>query len=290
MSTYKQAPVDQSQPEIRKWIVDFTDDLPGGVTVSSAVATHTPPSGSAQSLSPTTATPLVSVSLGPVTVSGVHYVLVTATLSDGQKATCTIAVPVEPALAQPRAGMLNVINRLRQMSDAGPVDYVIAGVAYWSDLVLQSILDRHRSSHRRVELSVEAEYVAGAQEYHDYYTDLGDIEEAGSGTAAFVIEDGDGDAVTPNSYNYDAGHFRFTTDTNGATYYLTCRTFNMEAAAAEVWEAKAAHAAKGYDFSADDAKFDRSQYYDHCVKMAAKYRGLAGVVVSTFFRSDVEDE
>ena len=33
MATYKEATIQQSTGEIRKWTADFTDDLPGGITV-----------------------------------------------------------------------------------------------------------------------------------------------------------------------------------------------------------------------------------------------------------------
>jgi len=43
MATYKEATIQQSTGEIRKWTFDYTDDLPSGATVASGTATHTPP-------------------------------------------------------------------------------------------------------------------------------------------------------------------------------------------------------------------------------------------------------
>lgn len=187
-----------------------------------------------------------------------------------------------------RTGMANLIKRLRSMTETTASDYVIGADTYWSDDHLQGALDRQRQSNRREPLDVDYEYVGGDQQYRDYYTELRNIEEAASGTPVFVIENGSGSAVTPGTHNYDAGHFRFSTDTLGASYYLTCYTYNLEAAAADVWEQKASHAAKGYGFSADGGQFHREQVFAHCMDMARKFRNMAGIRVSTMFRADVD--
>ena len=49
-------------------------------------------------------------------------------------------------------------------------------------------------------------------------------------------------------------------------------TYDLNAAAADVWEEKAAALAEDYDFSADGASFKRSQSHQHATKMAAYYR------------------
>lgn len=85
----------QSLAEVRARNISFAADLPGSVTVSSATATHTPPSGVASA-------PVVdikadgtgTVTLGPVTVTGWHLVDVTANLSDGQKSQLRLVIPV----------------------------------------------------------------------------------------------------------------------------------------------------------------------------------------------------
>jgi hypothetical protein len=85
----------QSKAEIRIWDFDFSDDLRGGVTVVSATATHIPPSGTATI--PTVGSPVanvVPVSLGPVSVTGRHYLLCLATLSDGEKSELKLKIMV----------------------------------------------------------------------------------------------------------------------------------------------------------------------------------------------------
>lgn len=75
---------EQAKGEIRDWEWDVTDDLKTGVTVSSATATHTPPSGASSTATCTVASPVVSTRLGHLLVTGTHYLDVYATLSDGE--------------------------------------------------------------------------------------------------------------------------------------------------------------------------------------------------------------
>ena len=51
-------------------------DLQTGETVSSATVKHTPPSGSALTITSTVATPFVNMLFGPFNVAGRHYVAV----------------------------------------------------------------------------------------------------------------------------------------------------------------------------------------------------------------------
>jgi hypothetical protein len=92
MATYRFAGY-QSTKEKRTWRADFTDDLPAGVAVAGATATHVPPSGSAAT--PTVHTiennvagvaAIVPVSLDLIgsTALGEHYLDVVATLNNVQ--------------------------------------------------------------------------------------------------------------------------------------------------------------------------------------------------------------
>jgi len=49
-------------------------------------------------------------------------------------------------------------------------------------------------------------------------------------------------------------------------------TYDLNAAAADIWEEKAATVAEDFDFSADGGRYSRSQAYEHYMKMAARYR------------------
>lgn len=84
----------QTRNEVRTYFCDFTDDLPAGVTVSSAVVTHTPPSGSGSVAGTAVATPYVNVTFGTVAVVGTHYLDVLATLSDNEKSAMRLIVHI----------------------------------------------------------------------------------------------------------------------------------------------------------------------------------------------------
>ncbi len=53
-------------------------DLQEGEGVASATATHTPPSGSALTITPSIETPYVNMIFGPFSVAGIHLVKVQA--------------------------------------------------------------------------------------------------------------------------------------------------------------------------------------------------------------------
>ena len=82
----------QSKSEIRTYYCDFSPDLASGVTVSSAVATHIPPSGSALTPTVVVSIPYVNVTLGQLTVTGTHILSIVATLSSGDKSEIRLSI------------------------------------------------------------------------------------------------------------------------------------------------------------------------------------------------------
>lgn len=54
-------------------------------------------------------------------------------------------------------------------------------------------------------------------------------------------------------------------------------TYDLNAAAADVWEEKAAAVAALYDFSADGGKYSRDQAYQHAAHMARFYRSRSSM-------------
>jgi len=87
--------VAQSKSAIIPWPCDFTKSLTTGATVSSAVATHYPPSGTATNPVEQIASPIVYVKTGPLGVLGMHIVDVLATNSDGTKDDIRIYIRVD---------------------------------------------------------------------------------------------------------------------------------------------------------------------------------------------------
>ncbi len=59
---------------------------------------------------------------------------------------------------------------------------------------------------------------------------------------------------------------------NGVANSLWVESYDLNAAAADVWEEKAAALADKYDMSADGATLQRSKAYDQAMRMAARYR------------------
>lgn len=86
----------QAMTAIRTWFLDFTDELPQGVTLVNASALHVPPVGG----TPTTPVTIVQqdtqvwMTLGPVNVLGNHVVFVTYFMSDGEQDSIKLVVPV----------------------------------------------------------------------------------------------------------------------------------------------------------------------------------------------------
>jgi hypothetical protein len=102
------------------------------------------------------------------------------------------------------------------------------------------------------------------------------------------VEDSSGTTVSTANYSvdYQLGKITFAADTAGTTYYLNANSYDIYAAAADIWRTKAAHSAKMYDFSTDGHNLHRSQYMAQCLEMAKVYEGMAPRVSIGMDRSD----
>lgn len=189
-----------------------------------------------------------------------------------------------------RTSMSSLITRLRGMTNAGTADYTIAGSAYWTDDQLQEVLDQHRRDLNRVVLDPEPEYAGGTAYYYDYYAPVGNLEAYNATDAnVFQVEDMDGDAAGTADYTADylRGVIRFDADQGGTSYYLRGRTYNVNAAAADVWRRKAAHVADRFDIATDNHRLSRSQMIQQYLAMAQNYDREAGIRTATFVRTDL---
>jgi hypothetical protein len=191
-----------------------------------------------------------------------------------------------------RAGMANLILRLRALTEASASDYSIGVTTYWSDDQLQDILDGTRKDYRMVALEPQPEL--GSDGFYDYFDykippEIGrDFEEAGSGSI-WAVKKSDGTLISSSDYtvNYRAGLLRFNTDQAATFYFLDVRTFNLNAAAYEVWQTKAAHAVAGVDWKSDNHDIKGSQEYEHCMQMAERFRRMgSGWQSTTMVRVD----
>ncbi len=71
--------------EVATYYVDFAPDIPTGVTMTSATATHTPPSGTASTPVVVRSGTQVAVSIGPFSVKGDHLLSIFAHLDNSDK-------------------------------------------------------------------------------------------------------------------------------------------------------------------------------------------------------------
>jgi hypothetical protein len=286
MATFQEATIQQGTYEIRKWTADFTNDLPTSVTVASGTAVHTPPSGTAATLTISAASPYLSVTLGPLTVTGVHYLDFIGTFSNGEVSQVRVSFPVNYTAPTARAGMSDLIGMLRGYTDAGPNDYAIAGVAYWSDAQLQTVMDRNRKEFFHQAVSPMGSTVGGTVQYYRYETGIPNQE---SGTAVFKIQDVTGTTYNGTAYSADylSGIITWNSDTLGSSVYFTGRSYDLNAAASDVWRHKAVNVAKAYDFSTDNHRVARSQMFKQFMEMSSFYGQQAGPVNVSIYRSDV---
>jgi hypothetical protein len=193
-----------------------------------------------------------------------------------------------------RTGMATLITELRSMAEAGTADYSISSSTFWSDDHLQDVLDLHRTEIVFQPLTpYPTQGAGGTLLYNDYRSHYGMYEATTGGTAVFYVQDSTGANVGTALYtpDYRRGQVSFAANTAGTTYYLTGRSYDLDAAAADVWRRKASHyAPTSFDFSTDNHSVSRSQVYAHCLEMSNFYESKSGDAVSTIsmFRGDME--
>lgn len=192
-----------------------------------------------------------------------------------------------------RTGLSNLITELRGMTEAGTADYAVSGGTYWSDDHLQDVLDIHRTDVIFEQLSMYPVQVSGGSlSYKDYRSSHGYLEATTGGSAIFYIQDSTGANIGTANYtpDYRRGVFAFSTDQRGSVYYMTGSSYDLDAAAADVWRRKAAHiASTSFDFSTDNHSISRSQIYTHCLEMAEFFESKSSDVITSIplFRSDL---
>ncbi len=173
-----------------------------------------------------------------------------------------------------RTTLNDLITRLRTLvGDPAGTDQT------WSDDELQDFLDANRLDVRHATLRPETTWSDGTVTYTDYYADYGHWE------SGVVLEDSEGDDLTPASSNLVVGHWTFADQ--DPNVYITGKTFDLYAAAADVLEAWAAKVALEFSFSADGSTFNRVQKRESLLSVAAQYRRKARPTRATMVRDDV---
>lgn len=282
----------QATTETRTHYVDFTKDLPTGVTVSSCTAgTGQFPTGGTAGIS----IGAIASNIAPITITnpspaGLYDIRGTATLSDAETIVFMLHVPV--VWKDTRDGMDYLIAELRSLTDAGYDDFRVAGVPYWSDKQLQDHLDRHRIDFVEETLAPVQQLRNGTTYYLDYQSQYKNLEGVASGTGVFKLDNAAGTNLGTAlwSADYSLGIVTFASDTLGSSVVLTGRSYDMNAAAADVWRKKAVSGAKMYAFSTGGQSFQRNQFFQHCMTMAQHYESLAAPNVLSIYRSDNDAE
>lgn len=278
----------QFRTEKRTYPCDFTDDLLDGVTVTGGTIVHTPPSGSGNTIGTVVASPFINATLGTVSVTGKHFLDITAGLSNGEIAAMRLVIPVIEGAAC-RSTLGDLVTTLRGLTDAGYLDWQLGTATFWDDMQLQIALDRHRVDIYREQLTARPGYAgSGTIQYKEYRSGYNNLEQSDGSTTLF-LEDGAGTdfGTALWSADYARGIVTFAADTGGSVVYLTGRSYDLNAAAADVWRIKAANAAKLYDMSTDNHSLSRSQIKAHCIEMAEYYESQGGFRVVTMVRSDL---
>ena len=192
-----------------------------------------------------------------------------------------------------RTTLANLIEELRSLTEAGTAEYTLGTTTYWQDETLQNILDIHRQDIRFSQLqSYPDQGVGGTLQYFEYRSPYAYFEQTSGGSSILYLQDSTGATLGTSLWgaDYRRGVFTFTSDLRGTVVYLTGRTYDINAAAADVWRRKAAHyAPSSFDFSTDNHSIRRAQVYEHAVDMVKFFQGISGgsVQVVERFRSDV---
>ncbi len=192
-----------------------------------------------------------------------------------------------------RSGMTALIEELRGLTEAGTSEYTLGTTVYWSDNALQDVLDIHRQDLRFTQLKPYPNQVQGGSlVWYDYLSDSGYLEQTTGGSLILWLQDSTGATLGTALWNadYRRGMFTFVNSAGGTSIYMTGRSYDMNAAAADVWRRKAAHyAPSSFDFSTDNHSISRAQVYDHAMEMAEFFAGMSGDALDVVqrWRSDM---
>jgi hypothetical protein len=190
-----------------------------------------------------------------------------------------------------RTSMADLLLALRGLTSAGSAEYTVAGSAYWTDDQLQAVMDRHVYPIRHEALNPQPSIGAGGTvSYFNYQSPRRFWESTSGGTSRFIVQDESGATVGTSAYtvDYPYGRLTFGTDTTGLTRYVTGFSYDMNAAAADIFTQKAAHYVTAYDISTDNHSLSRGQIIDNCLKLAKEYSAGAWSYSVTMERSDTE--
>ena len=193
-----------------------------------------------------------------------------------------------------RTTMASLISTVRNLTATGTADYNIGTATYWTDDDIQAVLDDYRTDiyEERIEYVSSEMDSGGTARYYDYRLPYTYLETTDAGTAVFTIRNSGGTVIGTSDYtvDYNRGLIEFSSDTTGSARWVNGRSYDVYAAAAQIWNRKAGHVADRFDFTADGASFKASQLMAHYNAQAGEMRKRSttfGVVMTTMWRDDV---
>jgi hypothetical protein len=177
-----------------------------------------------------------------------------------------------------------LVDELRGMTNTAPADYSIGSISYWNDDQIQTILDRNRKYQNQLPLEAVLTIAPGNLPSYTLYKTCMRKWESGA-----EVLDYNAAVVSSTLYTFapDIGEITFLADQKAAYYTLRGYTYDMNAAAGQVWRQKAAHYASAYDVSTDNHNLKRSQLIIQAREMAAMYEGMSGSNVIYAERGDM---
>ena len=180
--------------------------------------------------------------------------------------------------------MSDLVQTVRELSNAGTGEFTVGTVSYFSDDHIQTVLDNHRRDLQYDTMEVYPEQGVGSILYREFRTEP-NLE---SGTV-FYLQYSGGTAVGTSLYSvdYTRGVINFTNDTRGTAFYVTARTYDINAAAADIWRKKASNVANQVDWSSDNHSIKGNQVYSSYMKQAEYFQGLAHKESITIYRGDM---
>lgn len=187
-----------------------------------------------------------------------------------------------------RSGMSAIIRKLRGMTNTALDDYEVSGVSYWSDLHLQEILDDSRVDFYEMELRPIPKTVSSHYVYLRYDAPHGNLETIASGTVNFALTLSTGEQAGTADYSVDyvKGIITFNANQGGTAWFLSGRSYDLNTAAADVWERKANYFAMSYDVKTDGHDLSRSQLFKQAREQAEYWRGKCGAYSVDLLRGD----
>lgn len=173
-----------------------------------------------------------------------------------------------------RTTMATLIATLRSLTSSTTSEF--------SDQTLQDILDRNKIEYRRVYLTPTPTYTAGGILYtiYDLPESVGEWFEAvvddqlnayfyltGTNNIPVVFGSDAAEAV----FDPNLRRITFNSDTGGVSYYLTAITYDMNGAAAEVWNIKCSNRMGLVDIKTDNHTLALSQEREAICDERIKY-------------------